>query len=428
MTARRWLDLLVDRLSERRSLALVLVAAVSLLAGGLVAVTLEGDEGVAPGTARLRPDGEVEVAIDGERFVAATSEMTLSQGDEVQVLDGAALLELPRGARTELRDGSHVRIGGSEGAGLALEAGELLVEVERGTTEIDGGSALVAVGAGASRLRRSASLVAGVYEGTLLLAGTGQSLSVPRFRQAAVAGVGRIPDVGGLRPLDLDEDDEWDRRFLGSVLELDRRLLAFARGFEAVLPQAEATSPSLYQRVLPELAGTPLRPAMLEARSAGENLIGLSIVALADGSFEDAFERVFDLRRLGARWGLVAADEGFDSPRLVGAVEQAVDRAPLDIAAPGEVEEDESFAAPPPDDSGGGGSTTSTTQGPSDTTTTTSAPGPGPTSTTTTTSPVPTLPSSSTTTTTTSPSPSPTTTTTTPDDCGLLDGILGGCA
>ncbi len=426
MTARRWLDLLVDRLSRRRPLALVLVAALSLLAGGLVAVTLEGDEGVAPGTARLRPAGEVEVAIDGGRFVAATDETTLSQGDEVRIVDGAAFLELPRGARAELRDGSHVRIGGSEDASLALEAGELLVEVERGTTEIDGGSALVAVGAGASRLRRSASLVAGVYEGTLLLAGTGQSLSVPRLRQAAVAGVGRIPDVGGLRPLHLDEDDEWDRRFLGSVLELDRRLLAFARGFEAVLPEAEATSPSLYQRVLPELTGSPLRPAMLEARSAGENLIGLSIVALTDGSFEDAFERVFDLRRLGARWGLVAADEGFDSPRLVGTVEQAVDRAPLDIAAPDEVDEDESVAAPPPDDSGGGGSTTSTTQGPSGTTTTTTTTSPS--STTTTTSPVPTLPSSSTTTTTTTTPPSSTTTTTSPDDCSLLDGILGGCA
>lgn len=376
-----------DRLTQVvRALAsgprsLVLAVAAALLAAGLasVAVTSGGDS-LREGEARLVPDGDVEVSLAGAEFTSVTEDMVLVESDRVRVLGGQAVLELPEGSAAELRGGSQVAVGGDDGAVLTLERGDLLMEVGEGTAAVDGETAEVTVGAGAAKLERSASLVTGVYEGSAIVAGQGRSLSIPPLRQAAVVGVGRLPDEGGVRPLQLDESDEWDRRFLGTVLELDRRLVAFGRGFEAILAPDEAITPSLYQTLLPQLAGAPLTGDLLAERSAGENLIGLSLVALDDAPFEDSYEQVFDLRDAGARWGLIAADRGYEPPEVVDAVELAIDRAPLEVAAPEVLPEDDasgpptggppsgprgpSTTAPPPgddDDDGGGGSTTTTT-------------------------------------------------------------------
>lgn len=345
----------------RRPRVVALATAAAVVAAGLVVVTVVGGGGdLRPGEARLRPDGRVEVSIDGAEFVRATDDMTIRDGDRVRVMHGRAVLDLPSGVTGELRAGSHIAVGGDDGAALSLERGDLLADVRRGTLALDGETAAVTVGAGTAKLRRSASLVVGVYEGSALVVGNGSSLSIPALRQAVVVGVGRIPD--DVRPLALDDDDEWDRRFLGGVLELDRRLTAFGRGFEALVDDEVAT-PSLFRAILPALADAPLTEGLLAARSPGENLVGLTLVGMADGPFEERFERVFDLRDDGARWGLVAADLALDPPAVVDAVETAIDLAPLEIAAPEE--------AP----GGGGGEPTSpTTTPPRDGTTTTRGP------------------------------------------------------
>lgn len=386
--------------------SLVLAVAAALLAAGLasVAVTSGGDS-LSQGEARLSPDGDVEVSLSGAEFTSVTEDVVLVESDRVRVLAGQAVLELPEGSVAELRSRSQVAVGGDDGAVLTLERGDLLMQVGDGTAAVDGETAEVTIGAGAAKLERSASLVAGVYEGSAIVAGQGRSLSIPPLRQAAVVGVGRLPDEGGVRPLQLDEGDEWDRRFLGSVLELDRRLVAFGRGFEAILAPDEAITPSLYQTLLPQLAGTPLTSELLAERSAGENLIGLSLVALDDAPFDDSYEQVFELRDSGARWGLIAADRGYDPPDVVDAVELAIDRAPLEVAAPEELPEDEDASGPPPDGS------PSQPQGPSTTTPPDDDDDGGGTTTTTTTALLP-LP----------PSSSSTTTTTTARDC-VLEGI-----
>lgn len=362
--------------------SLVLAVAATLLAAGLasVAVTSGGDS-LREGEARLVPDGDVEVSLAGAEFTSVTEDMVLVESDRVRVLGGQAVLELPEGSAAELRGGSQVAVGGDDGAVLTLERGDLLMQVGDGTAAVDGETAEVTVGAGAAKLERSASLVAGVYEGSAIVAGRGRSLSIPPLRQAAVVGVGRLPDEGGVRPLQLDESDEWDRRFLGTVLELDRRLVAFGRGFEAILAPDEAITPSLYQTLLPELADEALTGDLLAQRSAGENLIGLSLVALDEAPFEDSYEQIFDLRDAGARWGLIAADRGHEPPEVVDTVELAIDRAPLEVAAPEVLPDDEDASGPPPggspseprgpsttapppgddDDDDGGGSTTTTT-------------------------------------------------------------------
>lgn len=361
--------------------SLVLAVAAALLAAGLasVAVTSGGDS-LSRGEARLIPDGDVEVSLSGAEFTGVTEDVVLVESDRVRVLAGHAVLELPEGSVAELRSRSQVGVGGDDGAVLTLERGDLLMQVSDGTAAVDGEIAEVTVGAGAARLERSASLVAGVYEGSAIVAGQGRSLSIPPLRQAAVVGAGRLPDEGGVRPLQLDEGDEWDRRFLGTVLELDRRLVAFGRGFEAILPPDEAITPSLYRTLLPPLTGAPLTSDLLAERSAGENLIGLSLVALDDAPFDDSYEHVFELRDSGARWGLIAADLGYDPPEVVDAVELAIDRAPLEVAAPEVLPENGDAGGPPPggspsepqgpstttppgddDDDGGGSSTTTTT-------------------------------------------------------------------
>lgn len=376
---------------------LVLTVAGVLLAAGLAAVTVTGGgDSLGEGEARLVPDGDVEVSLDGAEFTSVIGDVVLNESDRVRVRAGRAVLELPGDAVAELRRGSQVAVGGDDGAVLTLERGDLLLEVGEGTEAVDGETAEITVGAGAAKLERNASLVAGVYEGSAIIAGQGRSLSIPPLRQAAVVGVGRLPDEGGLRPLQLEENDEWDRRFLGSVLELDRRLVAFGRGFDATLPD-EAATPALYRQLLPELADAPLTDELLTERSPGENLIGLSLVALDDAPFEESHETVFGLRDAGARWGLVAADRGHEPGDVVDTVELAIDRAPLEVAAPEEVPGDETAAGPPPDQP------PSEPKGP----TTTSPPddggGDGGGTTTTTSTLVPLPPSTSSTTTTTEP-------------------------
>src|SRR5438445_495087 len=83
------------------------------------------------------------------------------------------------------------------------------------------------------------------------LAAAGRSLPVPRFRQAA-ASQGVLPNAVG--PLELSPSDEWDRRLLGGVLELDRQLVNFGDGFEAQLPPGSGVTPGFYQLLIPPLA------------------------------------------------------------------------------------------------------------------------------------------------------------------------------
>ncbi|MBI2168383.1 MAG: hypothetical protein HYU28_02620 [Actinobacteria bacterium] len=328
-----WLRSLAERAGRDRPIAVAVALSVALVAVGLATVVIRNrGNDLAPGQARMAAEGVVEASFGGADFTEVEDEATLSRGDRVRVKSGRAALEFAGGMDAELRTGSAVTVGGAEGAVLRLDRGDLLVEASDSGAVVDGESAHVTVKSGASKLRRSASLVLGVYDGDAVLVGAGRSLAVDRYRQAAVVGQGRLPRE--TRPLVIDEGDEWDRRFLGSVLELDRRLVAFGRGFEVLLPDEGSGTPSLYRRLLPSLEGEPLTAPLLAGRSAGENLIGLALVALGEGAFQERFDAVFDFRDAGARWGLVAADLGYEAPDVVAAVEAAIDRAPLPVAVP----------------------------------------------------------------------------------------------
>jgi hypothetical protein len=309
-------------------------AIIALMLAGLVVVGVDRVErGLRPGEARLVVSrGLVEVSVDGAPYVQASRDRILGSSDRVRVVRGSAVLELGRSSVAELREGSAVMVSGGSDPALVLETGDLLVEAPRNTVKVDGGNALVSV-AGAAKLRRSSSLVAGVYEGSVLLQSEGQTLGVPRYRQAVAAGTGILPATP--RPLDLRATDDWDRRMLGDVISLTEQLEFFGRGFESQLPVGAQVSPQFFKAVLPQLAADPLTPAVLAGRSAGENLIGLVLVGMDRGDFNTRVGSIFGFRADGASWGLVAADRGLNPNPVLSGLESAAGRAVQESAAGG---------------------------------------------------------------------------------------------
>ena len=309
-----------------RSVVAPLTSAIlTVLIAGLVVAGIESVDRnkVAPGTARLEPSGLVEVSVAGAPFVRASHGRTLRAGDQVRVIDGRAVLELTK-SKVELRAGSVLTIHEKgQPTALALDDGDLLVEAGRGdTVAVDGGTAVIKV-AGTAKLRRGVSLAAGVYTGTARLERNDQGLNVSQYRQAAVVGTGILPPAPD--PLSLAPSDEWDRRMLGPVMALDEQLMLITRAFEADAPAA--VGPETYKQWVPRAAGLPLTPEMLAGRAVGENLVGVTLVALDKGDFLSRFQAIFGFRAAGASWGLVAADRAINPNPVLSDLELALSRA-----------------------------------------------------------------------------------------------------
>ncbi|MEW6471900.1 MAG: hypothetical protein AB1679_06495 [Actinomycetota bacterium] len=313
-------------------------AIITVLIAGLVVAGIDTVDRnkVEPGTARLEPNGLVEIAIAGTPFVRASHGRTLRANDQVRVIDGRAVLELSNKSKVELRAGSALTVKGADSpTALSLDDGDLLVESGRGdTVAIDGGTATIAV-AGDAKLRRGVSLAAGVYEGTARLARNEEGLTIPQYRQAAVVGTGILPPAAG--PLTLSVADEWDRRMAGSVMALDEQLTLITQAFEAEAPPD--AGPDLYKVWIPKVAALPITPELLQGRAVGENLIGLTLVALDKGDFNSRVAAIFGFRGEGASWGLVAADRAINPNPVIKDLEFALGRLlpdglPADLVAP----------------------------------------------------------------------------------------------
>lgn len=312
-------------------------AILTVLIAGLVVAGVDSVDrnNVEPGTARLEPSGLVEVAVAGDEFVRASHGRTLRAGDQVRVIDGRATLELGREGRpnskVELRAGSVLTVHEKDQpTALSLDDGDLLVESGRGdTVAVDGGTAVVKV-AGSAKLRRGVSLAAGVYTGTARLERNDQGLNVSQYRQAAVVGTGILPPAA--EPLSLAASDEWDRRMLGPVMALDEQLLLITQAFEADAPAA--VGPETYKEWVPRAAALPLTSEMLAGRAVGENLVGVTLVALDKGDFITRFQSIFGFRAEGASWGLVAADRAINPNPVLSDLELALGKAHPDLVPP----------------------------------------------------------------------------------------------
>ena len=72
------------------------------------------------------------------------------------------------------------------------------------------------------------------------------------------------------------------------------------------------------------MAALPITPELLGGRSAGENLVGLTLVSLSEGDFQSRVQGVFGFRTQGATWGLVAADRAINPNPVLGDLEAAL--------------------------------------------------------------------------------------------------------
>jgi len=306
-----------------RSAAPLASVIAALVVAATVAVGMRGGPALHAGEARLVLNGAaVDVELAGHAYAHVSGTPTLHSGDRVRVRHGEPDLRLPNNAQAALRDGSIVRVGGAGGPALVLERGDVLAS---GRVVVQSLEATATVH-GTAKLIERAGLLAGVYDGVAIVRpADAPTQTVDRFRQLAVLGLGA--SSGDIDPLRVDESDRWDRRILGDVLDLDARLESFAVGFDAQLPADTGSTTGFYKQMIPELADENITPDMIEGRSAGENLIGFTLVSLDKGSFAERVAHIFGFRDQGARWGLVAADRGLKPETVLDRYQVALGRA-----------------------------------------------------------------------------------------------------
>jgi len=302
-----------------RLLAPVLALVVGL---GLPACS---DGGPGLGEGRLVVQGEAIVRSDGveERV---TDRRDVGAGDEVEMVEGTAALELAGDVTLELRAG---RDGGRSSALRMGDVPELLrgdlLVIARGDdpAEIDAAGTVLEVSGGAARLTRALDVQTGLYVGGLVLRSAAREIEVEELVQVAIPARGL---VGAPEPLQLDPADAWDRRILGDVIELSRELDVRSDGFSRQAPAA-ATEPAFYLTRFDALSESEaqVRLALQRGRPRGEQLIGAAITALGErDSAAVRYDRVFAFRADGASWGVVARREGVSRGPLLELIDRVI--------------------------------------------------------------------------------------------------------
>lgn len=225
-------------------------------------------------------------------------------GDVVKVERGTALLERARKAKLELRDGSEVEIAKEP----ELRSGDLLVRSgsRDETIEVAGARAGVA---GIAHISRDLAVGVATYRGTTKVRSAGRDLAVSAFRQASIPAFGLVP--ASAVPLAYDENDTWDRRYLGVAMDLTDALQARSIGLSA---QAPGSARELVGEVLP--AAPPA--ALSSSRPLGETLVGAAIAFVGRrGTVTTRWDGLFGFRDEGAAWGLVALDQGVSESKAI---------------------------------------------------------------------------------------------------------------
>jgi hypothetical protein len=314
---------------SRRATAL----AVALL---VLAPAACSDDGPKAGEARLEVDGEAIVDRVGGDRETVDGGTNLRSGDRVSVRDGVARMRLSGGSELELREG----LGDADDTRVlmaerpVLEAGELLVTTSD-AVDLEADGTEVRVTEGAARLTRAFGMSVGAYDADVALDSAGVPAEVPALRQMVVPDLGRPPRSP--RPIAYNEDDSWDRRFLGAAIAVGDQLEGMAQGLMNGLPAGEGRTPGFFKLVLPGLDDeTDFTAEFLGPfidRQPGQILIGAAIADLGErGDFTSRWDDVFEFRDAGADWGIVALDQAVRSEPLVGSVEDALDASFVEAA------------------------------------------------------------------------------------------------
>ena len=251
----------------------------------------------------------------------------LAPGDVVEVGAGGEI-EVARGADSSVavrpaRDvNAEITVGSvSE---LDVAAGEVLVTSAPAAPIGLTSEGVSARGDGVYRFDRALSIRIGVYEGSAVVATPSGELRVPEYRQSVIAGrvLPRSPE-----PLRVRTGDAWDARFLSEVIDLDRRLSAQRRGYQAEFGRRMRTL-----NPLREIAGDDRRLRFLRSelgdRTSGDLMIALVIGLLVEdetgSNLSMILSRIFGLFDAGASWGLIAVDEGIESRALTDGIVRAI--------------------------------------------------------------------------------------------------------
>ena len=357
------------------------------VACGLLGLSACSHHKLQAGEARLEisKGGSALVADRGGRLVRTTSTKTLHRGARIKVVDGSATVTLADGSSIEMRPAAELHLDQRP----LLLAGDVLVTAgSHGALTVDAGDGSADV-AGVGRLTRGLGLDIDSYRQVTTLGSAGRTLDVRAPRHAALAALGVLPN--GADPIAYDSADPagWDQRYLGSAIELGRRLSEPVRALAQSLRPGEGRTVGFYRQLLPALDDQPVDDGLLSAvpdRRPDEGLVGAAIaLASKQGAFASRWQAVFGFRAQGAQWGLVALDQDVsDADGLSKTVLEALNRAPVDFAA-GPASATPSSSTPvAPASPGPSGNTTTTTTAPprgggGGTTTTTRPAGPVPT-------------------------------------------------
>ena len=338
-----------------RALVRRLVAIVAV-ASTLVALATACSRGKVEGEGRLDPNGRVLLTRD-DKVTTVAGSRSLATGDTVEVAEGTARITLPGGDVLELRPRTVLVLA----RGPELRRGNLLVTANGAPRTVRASGSQVDA-SGATRIDVTLTLRVVAYGGRAIVRSGGRTVEVPALREASVPVTGIVRP----RPLAIDGDDPWDQQLLGDVATKEPEVESRARGFSGQVAPSDAGSVAYYRSLLPGLNGEPAfqqadvdrlgRGTADAAMAAGQRfragdvLLG-SAIALQGrrGTFAERLAGAAAFRAEGASWSLVSLDQQVPSiDALLKLVDDAVNVAPLELAAPGPPVAAAVAAEPPP--------------------------------------------------------------------------------
>jgi hypothetical protein len=144
-----------------------------------------------------------------------------------------------------------------------------------------------------------------------------ETVGVGRLRRAVVSGNGE--SLVTIAPLVLNAADQWDRKFLGTAIELDAALSARSRGLTM---QVAGDATDVVNKVVAATGFAPL--TLLRNEPVGEYVVAAELARAAHLGNE-AVDAALKLRSQGASWGLIAIEQGVHSvPAPVAGLDNVV--------------------------------------------------------------------------------------------------------
>jgi hypothetical protein len=158
---------------------------------------------------------------------------------------------------------------------------------------------------GIARVRQGLTLEVDVYRGAAVVRTVTDTVGVPRLRRAVVSGNGS--SLVTIAPLVLNSIDKWDRKFLGTAIELDSALSARSRGLTM---QVANDGDAVVNQVVNATGFSDL--TLLRDEPVGEFVVAAELARAAHLG-EQGVLAALKLRSEGASWGLIAIEQGLHS-------------------------------------------------------------------------------------------------------------------